>query len=76
MFYHLSYTDQQQSEAQSSDKEKVDGEQSSSATTSDKMEVAELLQQLQCSKTVEMVCNVQNMVNALHAIILSSVSTL
>jgi len=68
--------DQQQSETQSGDKEEVDGEQSSLATASDKIDVAELLQQLQCSKTVEMVCSVQNMVNALHAIIISSVSIL
>jgi len=67
--------DQQQSETQSGDKEEEDGEQSS-AIASDKMDVAELLQQLQCSKTVEMVCSVQNMVNALHAIIISSVSIL
>ena len=68
------YTDQQQSEAQSGDKEEEDGEQSSSTAAGDKMDVAEMLQQLQCSKTVEIVCSLQNMVNALHAIIISSVS--
>jgi len=68
--------DQQQLEIQSGDKEEEDGEQSSSAVASDKMDVAELLQQLQCRKTVEMVCSVQNMVNALHAIIISSVRIL
>ena len=36
----------------------------------------DILQQLQSSKTVEMVCSMQNIVNALHAIIVSSVSTL
>ena len=35
----------------------------------------DILQQLQSSKTVEMVCSMQNIVNALHAIIVSSVST-
>ena len=34
----------------------------------------DILQQLQSSKTVEMVCSMQNIVNALHAIIMSSVS--
>jgi len=64
-----------QIESQSGDKDEEDVEQSSSATASDKMDVAELLQQLQSSKTVEMVCSIQNIINALHTIIVSSEST-
>ena len=57
----------EQQEQQATDKE--EGIDISKMTT-----VVDVLQQLQSSKTVEMVCSMQNIVNALHAIIVSSVS--
>ena len=57
----------EQQEAQTTDKE--EGLDISKMTS-----VVDILQQLQSSKTVEMVCSMQNIVNALHAIIVSSVS--
>ena len=58
---------EQQSAAAATDKE--EGMEFSKLTTA-----VDILQQLQSSKTVEMVCSMQNIVNALHAIIVSSVS--
>ena len=58
----------EQQDQQAADKE--EGIDLSKMTT-----VVDVLQQSQSSKTVEMVCSIQNIVNALHAIIVSSVST-
>ena len=62
-------SEQQEQQAVAAATDREEGVEISKITTA-----ADILQQLQSSKTVEMVCSMQNIVNALHAIIVSSVS--
>ena len=62
-------SEQQEQQATTAATDREEGVEISKITTA-----ADILQQLQSSKTVEMVCSMQNIVNALHAIIVSSVS--